>query len=507
MKKHRVFRQLVMVVSLASLLLQQQRVAEAQAAPILQEAFSGTINEAIAAAVESNLARRGITVAANDATMAATEQYIGAAANAASYASTALTAVATVAGAPVWLTVALGVGALAAVGGVAWGIYQLTQNNGTGTTTDGQPMPMSLTLTPSTTSGTSTAPSADPAGAYQLYNTGTCNTFTTATCPTGLPTVVPSDLRYEAAATGAYTIVAGVSGMDIAQQLGSWMMATTCPAGGTNMSCTVSYQDQGITQPIGAPATEWYIVRLDYTPFTLDQNGNQVLGTPTFVTAGGNGIVPNYGYVAPPGPVSGSLSNLQSSITSSMLSQPVSQPLLADMANQLWRDAAAQPGYNGEPYSPANPITAQDIATAPVSPTWNDLLTAPAPIGTTVIPISPTASTSVSTSTGTTPASGTTTTSDVNPCLEDPTASACQPLGSAPTPPPIPASSVTVTMSPWDIGPSSGSCPAPLTVSAFGAPLTFDYSAICTFAERVQPLILALCALGAALIVVMGLKS
>jgi hypothetical protein len=41
----------------------------------------------------------------------------------------------------------------------------------------------------------------------------------------------------------------------------------------------------------------------------------------------------------------------------------------------------------------------------------------------------------------------------------------------------------------------------------FGTPLVFDYSAACLFASRVQPLVLALCALGAALIVVMGLKS
>jgi hypothetical protein len=44
-------------------------------------------------------------------------------------------------------------------------------------------------------------------------------------------------------------------------------------------------------------------------------------------------------------------------------------------------------------------------------------------------------------------------------------------------------------------------------VTVFGSALAFDYTPLCTFAGKLQPLVLALCALAAALIVIWGLKS
>ncbi|MGV2292084.1 virulence factor TspB C-terminal domain-related protein [Trinickia sp. YCB016] len=480
--RKQLFRKWVLAIALLSLLVQQQRVAQAQAVPVLEEAFSGTINEVIASAVESNLARRGITVAANDATMVATEQYIGNAVNNASYGSAALTALASIAGAPVWLTVALGVGALAAVGAVSWGLYTLSQSSASsGKTPDGSPMPMALSLTP-TTPDTTDSGSPAPAGSYTSY----CDpTVENTSCAIPLP---PYLEYYVSGMQGATGVIGCVSASDCAQQVASFWVDY--------------YRAQGFSDASASWAPE-SAGSLDDTVTISSASFGAVVRS--------SAPVSNPNYTPPLQQESGTLSAIQPDITSSMLTDPAPQQLLADMANQLWQDASLQPGYNGEPYSATDPITAQDVASAPETATWNDLLTAPAPVGTTAVPISPTVTPGSSTSTGTNPASSPTGTStpdsETNPCQIDPTASACQSLGTAPTAPPIPTSSASVTMSQWSIGPASGQCPSPITVNVMGAPLVFDYSPLCSLASQLQPLVLALCALGAALIVVMGIRS
>jgi hypothetical protein len=71
----------------------------------------------------------------------------------------------------------------------------------------------------------------------------------------------------------------------------------------------------------------------------------------------------------------------------------------------------------------------------------------------------------------------------------------------------LPASSVAVSLSPWNVGPTSGTCPAPVTFAVFGYSMSLSYTPICTFAQDVNPIVLAVCALFAAFIVVMGFKS
>jgi hypothetical protein len=43
-------------------------------------------------------------------------------------------------------------------------------------------------------------------------------------------------------------------------------------------------------------------------------------------------------------------------------------------------------------------------------------------------------------------------------------------------------------------------------MSVFGSDLAFDYLPLCSFVASLRPLVLALCALAAALIVVMGIR-
>ena len=50
-----------------------------------------------------------------------------------------------------------------------------------------------------------------------------------------------------------------------------------------------------------------------------------------------------------------------SELTPGELAKPVNPELVAGMADKLWRDAAAQPGYSGLPYQASDPITAADV--------------------------------------------------------------------------------------------------------------------------------------------------
>lgn len=52
-----------------------------------------------------------------------------------------------------------------------------------------------------------------------------------------------------------------------------------------------------------------------------------------------------------------------SNIPDAELSKPLNPVLLAEAANRLWQQAAAQPGYAGLPYDLYNPVTASDAAT------------------------------------------------------------------------------------------------------------------------------------------------
>jgi hypothetical protein len=62
-------------------------------------------------------------------------------------------------------------------------------------------------------------------------------------------------------------------------------------------------------------------------------------------------------------------------------------------------------------------------------------------------------------------------------------------------------------MSPWSVGASDGVCPADLLVDVFGTQLAFSFGPVCTVAQKLRPIVLALCALAAAFIVAMGVSA
>ncbi|WP_429411131.1 virulence factor TspB C-terminal domain-related protein [Paraburkholderia sp. GAS82] len=234
---------------------------------------------------------------------------------------------------------------------------------------------------------------------------------------------------------------------------------------------------------------------------------------------------------------------------SSELTEGVAPQTTADMVNALWQQAAAKPGYAGLPYPSTDPITPSDVSTwesdnSSFAPDVGDDLGVGSGVGsqgnsgssssvgslpssgqasdgtgpatssgtapgttTTGVTTMPTGSTGTGTGTGSTGASGTSTSSDTaDLCAEDPTASACATLGTA-TAGTLPSSSVSISLSPWSIGPTNGTCPAPVSFVVFGQTLTIDYTPICTFAADVNPIVVAVCGFAAAFIIVMGFKS
>jgi hypothetical protein len=318
-------KKIVLVIGLVSMLFQIQ-VAQAQALPFLSTVFNGTINRAIGAGILSNLARRGITVAANDAVFAETMSFVGKAANDASYVSTAAGVAATVLGAPVWLSAAISVGALAAAGGVAWGLYQLTQT-GTGLSTQ-------LTLTPTNPVSTP-LPVAAPAGSWTAYTSPGCNPAITTVC--GAHPALPSTLQYyDSGYPNSGSVIGCISIIDCATQ----RLAAEISFESTVMS---NVQGSVSVQPPGCLGDGCaYSLMLTWTPLPSDPTvtGENV---PVFPSI-------NPAYVTPIKTTTGTLSSLP--ITADMLAAPLPQSLTASLADSLWRNAAAQPGYDGYPYSP-----------------------------------------------------------------------------------------------------------------------------------------------------------
>lgn len=77
-----------------------------------------------------------------------------------------------------------------------------------------------------------------------------------------------------------------------------------------------------------------------------------------------------------PQPVRMSIPDAVANIPQEELEKPLNPQILAEIMNQLWRQAASQPGYQGLPYSPSNAITPQeaDSIENERKPTVNDFV-------------------------------------------------------------------------------------------------------------------------------------
>jgi Neisseria meningitidis TspB protein. len=191
-------------------------------------------------------------------------------------------------------------------------------------------------------------------------------------------------------------------------------------------------------------------------------------------------------------------------LSSGELSQPLSTDAVGKVTDYLLSQAASQAGYNGIPYTAATPVSGANAASAETAmgTTWPSVaaITTAVPIGGFVPATSATgADTPVS-------ASSVVVTS-TSPCVADPNVAGCADLGSAPASSAVATNSYAVSLTAWNVGPASGTCPADITVSILGSDYALSYGPLCRLATGCQPVVVALCALAAALIVVAGVRS
>ena len=153
------------------------------------------------------------------------------------------------------------------------------------------------------------------------------------------------------------------------------------------------------------------------------------------------GKCPASNFPEPAGAPVKTISDAADALTAPQKAAPLNPQIIADLANDFWREAATAPGYDGLPYDATKPITAAEVATwQAANPTsWPSVgdFVAPqaAPSGGTasspfVMPLSPTPVTSADPSTN--PSAGT------NPSTEPLTNLGTDPGIGAPALEPIP---------------------------------------------------------------------
>jgi hypothetical protein len=89
-------------------------------------------------------------------------------------------------------------------------------------------------------------------------------------------------------------------------------------------------------------------------------------------------------------------------------------------------------------------------------------------------------------------------TESVNQCKLNPDSAACQELGEAPADDVIPTQVVPFSITPVSgFGPSTAACPAARSLSLSFGTISMPYDALCTFADGIRPVVIAMAWLGA----------
>ena len=381
-------RNLILFVSLSCVFGVQ--LAHAQALPVA----SFAINRAEAAIISRVAIARGF--AANDPRIAATLTGMGEASTALNVVSTGASVALGFAGAPVWLTVAAGVGILAA-GSYLYangGQLSFSRSSDGKVITVQQPMPVSASAGYSPISGSSSDSFASimyslSGSGVPVYHTSSC--LSTSPCA-AFPAEPASGNKNFYWSTNGYSIVAG----SLAQvQQAEQVMASYPPSNNVQ----------------GASASVFFTPNADGTAYTLQETVTKGICT-VFGGADGNTCVSGeYNYVTTnlakagldaywtvgtgASPVGGTdLSQIYPQLSSSALATPLDPSTLMQLTNQTWQQAASQPDYQGLPYSVTNPVQYSDVqswaqANPSSVPDIGDLFTPAANPGTAVV-ISPT---------------------------------------------------------------------------------------------------------------------
>lgn len=374
----------VVYLALLSMVVQQSAHAQAMLAPVETLA----INRAEAAIITRVAAGRGF--AANDPRIASTLTAMGHTSTTLNLVSTGAATALAFAGAPVWLTVAAGLGLLVAGGALTAGklSFSLSQDGKKVNVT--QPTPTSVNQSYSGSTPGSTFWDQAVAAGIGVYHTAQC--AANADCAR-FPASVTGQKNYSMDNGAGYEVVA--SGTYQVQtfrtlQLQAAGGADACTA---NPACT-SYADGTMVfnnwNADGTSATLWESLTVETQ--TYDSQSQSFQWVPSTVTqklAGWN-ISPAMF------PASGSsLDSVYQNLQSAPLKDPLDASTLANITNATWQKAASQAGYTGLPYSPTQPVSFMDVApwladNPTLAPTVGDLLSPASDPGSATVPISPT---------------------------------------------------------------------------------------------------------------------
>lgn len=371
----------ITLFALIAMLFQQYQV-QAQALPVAPAA-NFVMNRAIGGILTRVAAARGF--AANDPRIAATLVGAGSSLTAVNVASTAAGVGLAVAGAPVWLTVAAGLGVLAVGAAIVAGrtSLKLTDN-------------YLIVDSPSASNapGYSAGSVTDSAGYYKtaidhgvkIYKSPSC--YSTDFCGQ-FPPLPAGNIPYSI--DGGNSVITAFFSLDeFAEKYIAWRNSLSLQyAQSMSWASPPSYE-------IAADGKRRMIADLkidficDASKKYCGENAQPSGQLPWKSDIEHIDIAPTEG----PAPFR-SLAYAYPNISDGAKAEKLSNDTLAKLADQAWMKAAAQPGYQGLPYSVTQPVTVMDVATwkaeNPVSaPTIGDLLTPANNPGTSVVPISPT---------------------------------------------------------------------------------------------------------------------
>ncbi|WP_454874784.1 hypothetical protein [Paraburkholderia xenovorans] len=385
-------KQAVFAITMVALLSQQTASAQALLAPV----ENLVINRAEAAIISRVAVSRGF--AANDPRIAATLAGMSQVSTGLNVVSTGAAVGLGFAGAPVWLTVAAGLGILAAGSALYAGAVTLSRSADGATITAQQPVPALPTYTGPVYQATPPASGAmqnpfnyGASMGMQVYRTNACmaNDSTCAVYPP-LPATGLNFVRN----AGSLALVAANLGM--VQSLDFYEQRYYCNSGVVgdppNVNACSGVQSVTLWWQANANGNSQTLMEsrtISHVELNPDDSRRTVTETSNFPVTwwtAGKGVAPVLG---------NDLSSVYPQLTQASLDQPLDANTLALLTNQTWQQAAQQPWYQGLPYSASQPIGYEDVqpwvqANPTVVPNVGDLFRPASDPGTSIVNISPT---------------------------------------------------------------------------------------------------------------------
>lgn len=380
----------IFVLFLTIAMLAQQQPSYSQALPV-QPVANFVVNRAVGQIITRVAASRGF--AANDARIAATMVSAGNALTVVNTASTVAGVGLAVAGAPVWLTVAAGLGIL----GIGAAIVAGTSSISIAPTSNGNVLEIA-----STSSAPLTPPYSGPSApvdpfaryvsdGYEIYRDDPC--FPSQACYAfpPLPTGVDIPIKWRPYVSPDFGAIAIVF-WSLEQFKAKWTPHGHPP--GTWFD-GYWYNPSNFSMAMWTTPPYWEVsannkrlvgtLRLTFQDSTtapdIVQDWNSTNAPLLFS--------PNIGPNRYP-----DLQTAYNTMSPTVASQKLSNDTLAKIVDKAWQNAASQPGYEGLPYSVTQPVTASDVAPWAMQnpmtvPNVADLLSPANNPGSNAVPISP----------------------------------------------------------------------------------------------------------------------